>query len=67
MYTCRVPLWFFMRDERFKLITVESDFGAGKLGAAAGPQALIDELKLLNQQQEEELVENQTTIDRLTL
>jgi arginase len=37
-----------MRDERFKLITVESDFGAGKLGAAAGPQALIDELKFLN-------------------
>lgn len=37
-----------MRDERFKLITVESDFGAGKQGAAAGPQALIDELKTLN-------------------
>ncbi len=37
-----------MRDERFKLITVESDFGAGKQGAALGPQALIDELKLLN-------------------
>lgn len=34
-----------MRDERFKLITVESDFGAGKQGAAQGPQALIDELK----------------------
>ncbi len=37
-----------MRDERFKLITVESDFGAGKQGAAAGPQALITELKTLN-------------------
>ena len=37
-----------MRDERFKLITVESDFGAGKQGAALGPQALIDELKQLN-------------------
>lgn len=42
------PFKFFMRDERFKLITVESDFGAGKQGAAAGPQALIDELKALN-------------------
>lgn len=37
-----------MRDERFKLITVESDFGAGKQGAALGPQALIEELKHLN-------------------
>lgn len=37
-----------MRDERFKLITVESDFGAGKQGAAEGPQALIDELRSLN-------------------
>lgn len=37
-----------MRDERFKLLTVESDFGAGKQGAAQGPQALIDELKQLN-------------------
>lgn len=37
-----------MRDERFKLITVESDFGAGRQGAAAGPQALIDELRALN-------------------
>jgi arginase len=37
-----------MRDDRFKLITVESDFGAGKPGAALGPQALIEELKALN-------------------
>lgn len=37
-----------MRDDRFKLITVESDFGAGKAGAALGPQALIEELKLKN-------------------
>jgi len=36
-----------MRDERFKLVTVESDFGAGKKGAALGPQALIEELKRL--------------------
>ncbi len=36
-----------MRDERFKLVTVESDFGAGKRGAALGPQALINELKSL--------------------
>ena len=43
-YHCRD----YMRDERFKLITVESDFGAGKQGAALGPQALIDELKVLN-------------------
>lgn len=34
-----------MRDKRFKLVTVESDFGAGKRGAALGPQALIEELK----------------------
>jgi arginase len=34
-----------MREERFKLITVESDFGAGKPGAAQGPDALINELK----------------------
>lgn len=34
-----------MRDERFKLITVESDFGAGTKGAAEGPQALIKELQ----------------------
>ncbi|MFA6260263.1 MAG: arginase [Bacteroidia bacterium] len=34
-----------MRDKRFKLVTVESDFGAGKRGAAMGPQALIEELK----------------------
>lgn len=34
-----------MRDERFKLVTVESDFGAGKRGAALGPQALIEVLK----------------------
>lgn len=40
-----------MRDERFKLITVESDFGAGKQGAAQGPQALIEELKTLNFEQ----------------
>jgi arginase len=51
MYTCRVPFWFFMRDERFKLITVESDFGAGKQGAAQGPQALIEELKTVNFEQ----------------
>lgn len=38
-------LKFYMRDERFKLVTVESDFGAGKQGAALGPQALIEELK----------------------
>ncbi|MFN7312638.1 MAG: arginase [Bacteroidota bacterium] len=43
-----VPSKYFMRDERFKLITVESDFGAGKQGAALGPQALIDELRVLN-------------------
>ena len=36
-----------MRADRFKLITVESDFGAGKKGAALGPQALIDELRKL--------------------
>ena len=36
-----------MSVERFKLITVESDFGAGKKGAALGPQALINELKQL--------------------
>jgi len=37
-----------MRDERFKLITIESDFGAGKQGAAQGPGALINELKSRN-------------------
>lgn len=34
-----------MRAERFKVITVESDFGAGKKGAAKGPQALLQELQ----------------------
>lgn len=34
-----------MSVERFKLITVESDFGAGKKGAALGPQALLKELQ----------------------
>lgn len=34
-----------MRGERFKVITVESDFGAGKKGAAKGPQALLKELQ----------------------
>lgn len=37
----------FMRDDRFKLITAESDFGAGKQGAAKGPLALINELRSL--------------------
>ncbi len=36
-----------MSSDRFKLITVESDFGAGKKGAALGPQALINELRKL--------------------
>jgi len=36
-----------MSADRFKLITVESDFGAGKKGAALGPQALIEELRKL--------------------
>ncbi len=40
-----------MRNERFKLITVESDFGAGKQGAALGPQALIEELRTLQLEQ----------------
>ncbi|MCE2787941.1 MAG: arginase [Bacteroidota bacterium] len=34
-----------MRGERFKVITVESDFGAGKKGAALGPQALLSSLQ----------------------
>jgi arginase len=34
-----------MRADRFKVITVESDFGAGKKGAAKGPQALLQELQ----------------------
>lgn len=34
-----------MHENKFKLITVESDFGAGKKGAALGPMALIEELK----------------------
>lgn len=34
-----------MRGERFKVITVESDFGAGKKGAALGPQALLKRLQ----------------------
>ncbi|MFI5221545.1 MAG: arginase [Bacteroidia bacterium] len=33
-----------MDAERFRLIIVESDFGAGNKGAALGPQALLDEL-----------------------
>jgi arginase len=37
-----------MRAERFKVITVESDFGAGKKGAAKGPQALLQELQTAN-------------------
>jgi arginase len=37
-----------MRAERFKVITVESDFGAGKKGAALGPQALLQELQQAN-------------------
>jgi arginase len=37
-----------MRDDRFKLITAESDFGAGKQGAAKGPLALINELRSLD-------------------
>ena len=40
-----VPLSYSMRDARFKLVTAESDFGAGKQGASLGPQALIEELK----------------------
>jgi arginase len=36
-----------MRDDRFRLITAESDFGAGKSGAALGPQAVLEELKKL--------------------
>jgi arginase len=36
-----------MRDERFRLITAESDFGAGKSGASLGPQAVLNELKQL--------------------
>lgn len=34
-----------MRADRFTLVTVESDFGAGKKGAAKGPQALLKELQ----------------------
>lgn len=34
-----------MRADRFKVITVESDFGAGKKGAALGPQALLAQLQ----------------------
>jgi arginase len=34
-----------MLADRFKVITVESDFGAGKKGAAKGPQALLQELQ----------------------
>ncbi len=37
-----------MRAERFKVITVESDFGAGKRGAAKGPQALLSILQQKN-------------------
>jgi arginase len=37
-----------MHNERFKVITVESDFGAGKKGASKGPQALLE---VLQQQQ----------------
>jgi arginase len=37
-----------MRAERFKVITVESDYGAGKKGAALGPQALLAELQQAN-------------------
>ena len=37
-----------MRADRFKVITVESDFGAGKKGAAKGPQALLKELQEAN-------------------
>jgi len=37
-----------MRADRFKVITVESDFGAGKKGAAKGPQALLQELQDAN-------------------
>ncbi|MEI6508257.1 MAG: arginase [Bacteroidota bacterium] len=37
-----------MSGDRFKLITVESDFGAGKKGAAHGPKALLKELKERN-------------------
>lgn len=37
-----------MRGERFKVITVESDFGAGKKGAALGPQALLNQLQSQN-------------------
>jgi arginase len=34
-----------MSADRFKLITVESDFGAGKKGASLGPQALLSLLQ----------------------
>jgi arginase len=37
-----------MRDERFRLLTAESDFGAGKQGAALGPQAVLAELKKIS-------------------
>lgn len=36
-----------MRDDRFRLLTAESDFGAGKSGAALGPQAVLEQLKKL--------------------
>ncbi len=37
-----------MRGERFKVITIESDFGAGNKGAALGPQALLHVLQQSN-------------------
>lgn len=37
-----------MRADRFKVITVESDFGAGKKGAGKGPQALLEVLQQRN-------------------
>jgi arginase len=37
-----------MSGKRFKLITVESDFGAGRSGAALGPQAVLHELRETN-------------------
>ena len=41
--------WIFV-DKELKVITIESDFGAGKKGAKLGPQATLKQLQILGNQ-----------------
>ena len=37
-------------NKELKVITIESDFGAGKKGAKLGPQATLKQLQILGHQ-----------------